>query len=741
MNLRKICYENIKHPRFQGIHLKKEYIERLEEELEVFEKYHLEDYMFIVSDIINYCKSQNWFVGPGRGSAAGSLVCFLIGITEIDPIRWGLLFSRFLNESRITKGDASSMPDIDFDVPQNKRQLVIDYLKNKYGENNVFAISNYSYFSMNSAIRKVVSVTDFEANSANDILKKTEFKNSEGVSEILSNPKNTDFKYYYENNMEFKEIVDIADKMNGNIESLSQHASGLVIFDEDISNIFPLRRSKGAFAVQGDKKDVEAMGGVKIDLLGLKTADVIEGTLELIGKHWSDLYKIPLDIPEIYDMIRRGDSNGCFQIGTPEMKKCLMDIKCSNFDDLVAAVALVRPGSKDFIPKYANIKLNGKNILDEVPYFKHILDEVRPTYGIILFQEQFMQISKSFSGFSDTEADNLRKAIGKKDMELMKSLKEKFINQGKDKKDAEKIWNVIEKAAEYSFNKSHSVAYALIGYFTAWLKYNYPVEFTLNVLKFLAVSSDEKQEYIVNSPVEIMPPTLEISTEKFSIHNNKIYFGLEDLKGTRKDAIKRILKKGKKMTLKERGFEEMINFILTCNIDQATFKAMNLAGMFRDYFNIGKLDKCQKSLFKELSQNKNRKKSQKTISQLADFFMLVYDREISSSKEDDSIGIFYSTFIAPEFPEEPVKDNPPKYLDEYDFGDPFSEVGLLYSFTSKLTKHGKKFFICQVLFKKFQKTVLIFDRKDISEGFYLFKGRVENYLGNKSFQLEDLRKC
>ena len=434
-------------------------------------------------------------------------------------------------------------------------------------------------------------------------------------------------------------------------------------------------------------------------------------------------------------MIQKGLVTGCFQIGTPEMKKCLIDIKCSCFEDLIAAVALIRPGSKKFIPNYANVKLNNKNILDEIPYFKDILDIVTPTYGIILFQEQFMEISKVLSGFTDAEADVLRKAIGKKDMILMESLKEKFINNAPDKNDAIKIWVAIEMAAEYSFNKSHSVAYALLGFFTAYLKYHYPANFMKYALIYLSTTQKKLLDLLRNSDIFVNPPCLKHSESGYTVKNGNLYIGLGDVKGVRQKTMERIIENEiEKENLEKNNFLKMIRFMEAVNMDKSTFDALNKSGLFLDFFNMGKLIQCSESLFKELRANKTRKKSKKDEDQLAEFFSFLYNRELNSEKEDDIKSIATITGVIPDFPDDRRNFAKPKFED-YNISDKFQELGYVSKVITKKTVKGNDYFLLECSFKHYFLMVRIFREKKIEEGFYFFFGFIGEYMGNPSLNI------
>ncbi|MCF7917335.1 MAG: DNA polymerase III subunit alpha [Candidatus Omnitrophica bacterium] len=577
MNLREIC---VQLAPYRNIDLSdKVYSDQLDEEISVISPNGFDSYFLICADIINYCKIKGLPVNL-RGSASGSLVVYLLGMSEIDPIKHGLSFARFLNKARID-GGIDSYPDIDIDVSKNYRKDVIQYIIDKYGEDRVCLIRNYNVSTLNSSIRNGV-MKIWEGNithsHVNNILKNTNLQDNETVEDVLNDSSNIDFINEYNKDGEFKKICDIANKMIGCVYSYGCHAGGVVIFDRPIHEIAPLTVTKQGFpSIQADKKDLSLVGGVKLDLLGLKALDDIYDASSNAEVNWLDFYhKFNLNDPKIYENVRDLKTDGVFTLETPASKACISEIKPTEFEDIIAVQALIRPGAKEYITDYAKVKNEGYNILDSHPYFKHIIDIIQPTYGVILYQEQIMKISQKLSGFSDSEADILRKAIGKKKMDLLEKMKDKFVNNSDNPNDAEKIWEVIQKAGNYSFNKSHAVAYAYISFASLYLKTYYPEHWYGALFK----NSDNKEkltQYIQTCEIDIKNPSILYSKKDIASQNQKLYFGFSLIKGAKNKYIEATLHYQQKCP----DFN-MYDFVAYTNIDKGTFNAFVMAGVFDD---------------------------------------------------------------------------------------------------------------------------------------------------------------
>lgn len=480
-----------------------------------------------------------------HNSAAGSLVSYLTGITSVDPIPYGLYFERFLNPGR--KG----MPDIDIDFPQSKRQEIIDHIRNLYGGEKVAQVATFSYMAARGSIRDSARILGFPAEFGDRISKLISDKPKAKIEEDLEPGK--DLYNLYHQNPDVKKVVDTAKSIEGLIRQGSIHASALVIAPLDITDKMPLQTPKksqmaktedggtdlSSVLVQFDGPTVENLGYLKMDILGLGTLDVIENTLNFIkrtqGKHLT-LLDIPFNDQKTYDLLSRGDTNGVFQVESSGMKDVLRMIKPQKFEEIGDIIALYRPGPMEYIPAYKEGKDNPDKIKYLVPELKPILED---TYGIACYQEQLMEIAKEIGGFTLAEADDLRKAISKKNADLLEKLHEKFIDgcvaRGISEKKIIELWHLMEAASGYSFNKSHAFSYAVLTYQTAYLKANYPVEFMASLMTYKKDDHDSLHEYINDCKrmnVKVLPPHINYSSIDFDITpSGDISFGLSALKG------------------------------------------------------------------------------------------------------------------------------------------------------------------------------------------------------------------
>ncbi len=534
------------------------YEKRLNMEIEVIKKSNFAGYFLIVSDFIRYAKNNDIPVGPGRGSAAGSLVAYCLSITDIDPIKYDLMFERFLNPERI------SMPDIDSDFCVNGRDEVIKYVSGKYGEENVSQIITFGTMQARAAIRDTGRALNMPYAEVDKIAKLV--PNTLGITleeAIKEEPKlqnliNIDFKV--------KKLIEIARRLEGLARHASTHAAGVVISNEPILHFMPLYKGSketDVITTQYTGQDIEKLGFIKFDFLGLKTLTVMNEAIKLInyeGKDF-DIYDIDLNDQKTYKLLSSGDTTGVFQLESSGMKELIKKLAPNSFEDLIPLVALYRPGplGSGMVDDFINAKHGRVKIRYIHPLLKDILSD---TYGVILYQEQIMKIATSLAGFSMGEADVLRKGVGKKQAELISQMKDKFINgcknKGIEKNKAEKIFSLITKFGEYGFNKSHSTAYAYIAYMTAYLKANYKEHFTAALLSS-EMSNTDKLAKIINEAKSgsysceapfvlssILPPSVNYSTERFTIVSNNgnglaIRVGLGAVKNVGKSAIDSIL--------------------------------------------------------------------------------------------------------------------------------------------------------------------------------------------------------
>ena len=517
--------------------------ERADMELAVIGNMGFNAYFLIVWDFVAYAKANGIAVGPGRGSAAGSIVSYTLEITDVDPLRYDLLFERFLNAERV------SMPDIDIDFSVRGRERVIRYVTEKYGDERVAQIITFGRMFPRAATRDAARVLGHDYGVGDRLAKlipdpimgrPPSFEDclqpgAELAAEVAKDPT-------------AKQIVDVAKGLEGIVRNASIHAAAVVISDRPLTDIVPLQLADAGVGEDGAKiyrtvtqysmKPIEEIGLLKMDFLGLRNLDVIEDALTIIERssgHRIDMAALPLDDEKTYEMMARGDSVGVFQFESEGMREALKKVQPDEFEDLVALNALYRPGAMDQIPTYAR----GKRNPDSISY---IDDRLRPiieaTKGVILYQEQSMQIAKSIAGFSGPRADDLRKAIGKKNREAMAELKPEFFKgcraSGTSESVIEQLWPTNERSADYSFNRSHAACYGLIAYRTAWLKANYPAEYMAALISSVMSTKDKVPFFVARCEemgIEILPPDVNLSDHEFMVVEGNIRFGLDAVKG------------------------------------------------------------------------------------------------------------------------------------------------------------------------------------------------------------------
>ncbi len=513
---------------------------RLEFELKTIKEMGFTDYFLIVWDFIHFAKMQKISVGPGRGSAAGSLVAYVLEITmDIDPIRYDLLFERMLNPGR------KSMPDMDIDFAVAGRERVINYVTEKYGRDRVAQIITFSTMAARAAVRDAGRVLEVPYGVVDKIAKLI----PEGPGQTLDDclKPGAELRKAVDADPVAKEIIELAQPLEGLTRADSIHAAGVVIGAEPLMNLVPLQQ-KGAdqeVVTQFAMKDVEELGLLKMDFLGLRNLDVIEKAVELIGGNL-DMTEIPMDDKKTFQMLARGEATGVFQFESSGMREALRQVKPTEFEDVIALVALYRPGPMQYIPAYAARKAGRESVTFSDPRLKVILGG---TYGISVYQEQSMEIAQQIGGFSLAEADDLRRAIGKKDHKLMASLKGKFIEgcvaNNASEQVATQLWDDMEKAQDYSFNKSHAACYALTSYRTAWLRANHPCEYMAALISSV-MSTKDRVPFYVNAchelGIEVLPPDVNQSQTDFAVVGNQIRFGLNAVKGVGELACRTIIR-------------------------------------------------------------------------------------------------------------------------------------------------------------------------------------------------------
>lgn len=550
--------EYLRHLTLEGAKIKyititEEVSKRIEKELAAIGKMGFPGYFLIVEDFIREARKMGVMVGPGRGSAAGSIVAYCIGITNIDPIRYNLLFERFMNPERI------SMPDIDIDFDDEQRNKVLDYVVNKYGSEKVAQIITFGTMGPKMAIRDVARVLDLPLAEADKLAKyvpdgpKVTFRKvKDGSDEVNAYDYSPELVNARDNgSKEVKKVIKLAEVLEGSIRHYGTHACGVIIGPDDLMEYVPLSSAKDStlMITQYEGKCVESVGLLKMDFLGLKTLTILKDALENIRKKHKisiDLDNIPMDDKKTFDLFKRGDTIGIFQFESDGMRTYMKSLKPTDIEDLIAMNALYRPGPMDNIPSYINRK-HGK---EKVDYPHTILEEIlKPTNGIMVYQEQIMQISQKMAGFSGFKADELRKAMGKKQKHIIENLKKDFIegaqNNNIDTKKAEEVYELMGKFGQYGFNRSHSAAYSVIAYQTAYLKANYPAEFmsailtnNLNDIKKITFYLTECKRHNIT----VLGPDINESELKFTVNSKgEVRFGLAAIKNVGEGVVTEII--------------------------------------------------------------------------------------------------------------------------------------------------------------------------------------------------------
>jgi DNA polymerase-3 subunit alpha len=540
--LKQLCYEGALN-KFK--HVDAEVKERLDYELAVIEKMGFATYFLIVWDFVDFAKKHNIMVGPGRGSAAGSLIAYCLNITNINPLDYNLLFERFLNPERI------SMPDFDIDFSIEGRGEVIEYVSKKYGRDKVSQIITFGTMAARAVIRDVGRALGVPYSQVDKIAKMIPFEPNMTIEKALQ--MEPDLKNRMENEPTVGKMIEISSKLEGLSRHASTHAAGVVLSREPLTDFVPLQlTSEGEISTQYIAEDLEPLGLLKMDFLGLRTLSVIYNTLNIISKtkgETIDIDKVPLDDPKVYELLAKGECCGIFQLESSGMVDLVKRMEAESIEDITALLALFRPGplGSGMIDDFINRK-KGKV---EIKYLHPKLEPIlRDTYGVIVYQEQVMQIASQLAGYSLGQADILRKAMGKKIKEVMKKQQKQFIEgsvkNGIDKKTAEEIYDLIAYFAGYGFNKSHSVSYAFLSYQTAYLKAHYPVEFMAALLTSIMQNTDKVVKYIKecqNMGLKILPPDINESLIDFTVVDDKtIRFGLAAVKNVGRVAVENIIK-------------------------------------------------------------------------------------------------------------------------------------------------------------------------------------------------------
>ena len=560
--------------------------ERAKMELGVMGNMGYEGYFLIVQDFINWGKSQGIVFGPGRGSAAGSIVAYALNITDLDPLKYGLLFERFLNPDRI------SMPDIDVDIQDTRRDEVIEYCAKKYGEDHVSNIATFGKMFGRMAVRDVARVLEVPYAESDRLAKLVPPPNQgRHIPLSVSIKEDADLRNEYENNPTAKEVLDYAIQLEGTIRSHGVHACGVVIAPDTLANYIPLEMAqKGVVATQFPMGEVEELGLLKMDFLGLSNLTIINNAMRIIRKAYKkeiNLSELPLDDKKTYELFQRGDTTGVFQLESAGMKRYLRGLKPTTFEDIIAMVALYRPGPMQFIDSF----IRRKHGEEEITYLHSgMKNSLKNTYGILVYQEQFMQISKEWCGFTGGQADTLRKAVGKKKIDLMKKVKPEFVEGavkvgGATKEIAETFWTQLEEFANYCFNKSHAACYGLIAYWTAYLKAHYPDAFMAALMTSDHDDTDRLAIEITECKhmgISVLSPDVNESFVEFAVvpNENKIRFGMSAVKGVGVGAVEEVLR------AREDGpftsVEDFARRVSTSKFNRKAWESLIKSGAFDD---------------------------------------------------------------------------------------------------------------------------------------------------------------
>ena len=633
---------------------------RVEYELGIIIKMGFADYFLIVWDYINWSRLNGIPVGPGRGSGVGSIVAYSIGITDVDPLRYDLIFERFLNPDRV------SMPDFDVDFCTKRRIETIEYVREKYHPENVAQIVTFGTLASRAVIKDVGRVMGVPYSETDKVAKLMDGKSTIGellgrkipkLESQLANPdldeekrkeieknleeqkkkRNPEFIEVYETNPKLHRVIDMGLKLEGMPKNTSEHAAGVVICNKVLADNVPLARNGEDIVTQFDMKEVEAVGMLKMDFLALTTLTDIQNTLTYIKEGLGidvDFNKIGVDVPEAYELISSGDTDAVFQLEQGGMKKFMKDLQPNCLEDLIAGISLYRPGPMDFIPKYIHNKHNPEDIVYDTPYLEPIL---KNSYGVIIYQEQVMQIFQQLAGYSLGQADLVRRAMAKKKKKELMEQKDKFIYGAPDEgitgcaslgipaEVAAKIFADMESFASYAFNKSHAAAYAVVAYRTAYLKAFYPKEFLAGILNDRIDKIEEISKYIMymkEKNIPVLPPDINKSKAIFRVEGDGLRIGLGALRGVGQDAIEAVIQEREQNGL----FEDFADFVQRCAkyINKRIMESLINAGAFDCFANRAQVT----AVYEEVLSRVNAMDKQKAGSQLSLFGSVVQEQAI-----------------------------------------------------------------------------------------------------------------
>lgn len=700
----------------------KSYYDRLLYELDIINKMGFNDYFLVVWDYVKYAKQNNILVGPGRGSAVSSLVAYSLGITSIDPLKYGLLFERFLNPERIT------MPDIDIDFEANRRDEVVNYVMNKYGINHVAPIITFTTLSGKQVLRDVGRIFNINVDNITKYIDDNLSNSKSKLSEYLDNPK-------------IKNIYDIALKLEGLKRQISVHAAGVVISKCDLSNYIPLQKYGDYYLSGYSMEHLEGLGLIKMDFLSLKNLTTILNITNEVG---IDFNNIDVNDKESLKIFTEALTCGIFQFESSGMKNFLRKLEPSSFDDIIAAIALFRPGPSNNIESYIRRK-NGKEKVDYID--ESLKDILLPTYGIIIYQEQIMQIANVMAGYSYGEADILRRAMSKKKKEILLSEREKFIvnslKRGYKKEVVERVYDFILKFADYGFNKAHSVAYSIIAVKMAYLKNHYKKEFISSLLTGSIGNFEKTKEYIDEAKkmdMNILKPDINISEYKYICEEDGIRFSLASIKNVGVVCCKEIVKE------RENGkFLDFFDFVKRCygKINKKTIECLIDSSVF-DSFNYNHntlYDSIDLAInYAELSHDLDESLIDKPIIDIKDEF----SDEILSNKEKDVFGFYISNHPTTKYKLKYNSVIDISNIKEY-FNKKVNIVGVINRINTTITKNNDVMAFIDVYDDTGSIDITIFpkvyDSIDLKRGdICVFQGIIEKRVAKYQLVLEKVKK-
>lgn len=669
--LTKLCYEGLK--KLFKDNLDDEKTGRLEFELSVIKQMGYVDYFLIVWDFIRYARDNGIMVGPGRGSAAGSLVAYSLGITNIDPLKYNLLFERFLNPERI------SMPDIDIDFCFERRQEVIDYVVRKYGVDRVAQIITFGTMAARAAIRDVGRALAISYNEVDMIAKMIPFQIGMNIDKALG--LNPELKSKYDEDEHIKELIETARLLEGMPRHASTHAAGVVISKEPITEYVPLQKNDESVTTQFTMGILEELGLLKMDFLGLRTLTVIRDAVELIARDYKisvDIDRLEMNDAKVFKMIGEGKTAGVFQLESAGMTQFMKELQPSSLEDIIAGISLYRPGPMDQIPRYIRNKNNPSEVKYDHPLLEPILDV---TYGCMVYQEQVMQVVRDLAGFSMGRSDLVRRAMSKKKISVMEQERQNFIhgivdNNGKiivngtirngiDEAISHKIFDEMMDFASYAFNKSHAAAYAVIGYQTAWLKCYYPVEFMAALLNSFLGSSDKVSQYVHECKamnIVVLPPDINESQVKFTVIGGKIRFGLAAVKNVGEGAVKSIINEREK-SRNYSGFRDFCERIDGRDINKRCIESLIKSGAFDS---LGTFRSRLMAIYEKMMDGIQQTKKRNLDGQMSLFEVVKNEKSVHAPVEE------YPDIK--EFPNKLLLSMEKEMLGLYISGHPLSEV-------------------------------------------------------------------